>query len=268
MAEVIALNSYGLTAGALRYFHFMEVVNQALEPEHRAKLDPGGVSAAMLLQLTDPFQPGLLYLSEFLRRLRIEYLLGVSYTNTALTYQVQTKCLEQIASYGPERLYTALKKQVAAQLKELGLTSSFKRSDLLDGSDYSATLREVWPPLQLDEGFTESPEYCHALCGLLACAQLITTAAQRLLRQRCQEQQIVVPNPDRSPGSKLGPTWQRICFLFTCASISIYLDDELQTELVNMSPLERKIVQALGAPWSQIYDPRAIRQFGFELSAV
>ena len=133
---------------------------------------------------------------------------------------------------------------------------------------YSATLREVWPPLQLDEGFTESPEYCHALCGLLACAQLITTAAQRLLRQRCQEQQIVIPNPDRSPGSKLGPTWQRICFLFTCDSISIYLDDELQTELVNMSPLERKIVQALGAPWSQIYDPRAIRQFGFELSAV
>lgn len=63
MAEVIVLNSYGLTAGALRYFHFREVVNQALDPEHRAKLDPGGVSAAMLLQLTDLFQPGLLYLS-------------------------------------------------------------------------------------------------------------------------------------------------------------------------------------------------------------
>ena len=41
MAEVIMLSSYGLTAGALRYFHFREVVNQALEPEHRAKLDPG-----------------------------------------------------------------------------------------------------------------------------------------------------------------------------------------------------------------------------------
>lgn len=266
MAEVIVLNSYGLTAGALRYFHFREVVNQALDPEHRAKLDPGGVSAAMLLQLTDLFQPGLLYLSEFLMRLRIEYLLGVSYPHTALTYQVQTKCLEQIAAYGPERLYTALKKQVAAQLKELGLTYSFKRSDLLNDADYGATLREVWPLLQLDEGFAERAECCHALCGLLACAELITTAAQRLLRQRCQQEQIVVPNPDRSPGSKLGPTWQHVCFLFACDLISIYLGDDHQTELVNMRPLDHQIVQALGAPWNQIYDSHTIKQFGFEPS--
>lgn len=154
MAEVIALNAYGLTAGALRYFHFMDLVNQALYPERRAQLDPGSVSAAMLLQLTDPLHPGLLDLSSFLRRVPIEYLLQVSYPHSALTYQVQTECLEQIAAYGPERLYNVLKKQVAAQLKELGLSASFKRSGWLNDLDYGANLRESWPPLQLDEGFT------------------------------------------------------------------------------------------------------------------
>ena len=115
------------------------------------------------------------------------------------------------------------------------------------------------PKYFIDAFYLEKPSRINALLWLLSVAILVFVATEHLLHQRCREHKIKVPNPDGSSRGSTRLTFARVRNIFFNHHIRVHVDDDLHVDIENMRELDRKIVQAMGAEWSLIYDKAYVR---------
>lgn len=222
--------------------------------------------ATLIMQLTDLFHPGLSYHYLYLHRKPLPLFFGTTAPYTVFSDDQICASLQRLVEVGPEQLYAALRAQIKDKLAGARVSEPRAIKPLLTGPEWSQLLSEylnqgfLWLYQRVADRFLEREDYCHALCGLLACGELINAASQVVLRARLKEHGVTVPNPDGSPGAtKLGPTWKRVRTFFEHNCIMLFCDEQGTLHITNFTKPYAQIVVALGQPWKQMYDLEHIR---------
>ena len=259
------LNAQGLIAGSLQYFGFAPLVDDLLGPSS-GPVAHGAMCASLIMQLTDLSHPGLIDHCSYLYLKPLPLFFGTTAPYTAFSDDQIAASLQRLVAVGPEQLYASLRAQIKDKLAGARVSEPRGIKALLKGPEWSQLLLEylsqgfLWPQQRVDDCFLEREDYCHALCALLACGELIAAASQVVLRARLKEQGVVVPRPDGSPGAtKLGPTWKRVCTFFEYNCIMLMCDDQGTLHITNFKQPYALIVAALGDQWWQMYDIEHIR---------
>lgn len=144
--------------------------------------------ATLIMQLTDLFHPGLSYHYLYLHRTPLPLFFGTTASYTAFSDDQICASLQRLVEIGPEQLYAALRAQIKDKLAEARVSEPRAIKPLLTGSEWSQLLSEylnqgfLWSYQRVADCFWEREDYCHALCALLACGELINAASQVVLR--------------------------------------------------------------------------------------